>query len=168
MGFAAKGLSVHLTYFYSQREPFGAEYDSQNYDAFGDTTDVDGRRDSFVEVGTCYHIFPSAYMKDIDITSVTEVQPVVCVDSIDLGTSITISVSFLDPYNIPSPSLAAIETTIDCPTSGSSTSIEVNNMDYNLIRVNSGRATADVKIDIMNTVGYIWGNYATTAYFYDK
>ena len=94
-GLAAGGLSIHVTEFELTPETnFAAYYDSLNYDAFGDTASTD---DSFVLPETCYLVTPPLILMDIDPSAVEQVQPIVCVDSVDTGSnSITISVSFLD------------------------------------------------------------------------
>jgi len=97
-GAAENGLSVHLTWF-DLGGLFGASYDSMNYDAFGDTDTTD---DSFVLEGTCYSVDPAAYLMDRDIVSVDAVRPLICVDSINVGSDVTITVKFLDVDDPPS------------------------------------------------------------------
>jgi len=90
---AVVGLSVHISWFSNIGSgKFGAEYDSLNYDAFGDT---DTNADSFVASGTCYHIAPSIKMLQIDPLAAIATQPVVCVEKLSGGESITIKVSFV-------------------------------------------------------------------------
>ena len=99
------GLSIHLSWFRLGGH-FGSAYDSLNYDAFGDTFT---REDSFVTVNTCYVVNPSSYMKDIDFEAAIAIQPVVCVDSINEGEDITVTVEFLDPSE-SSADLSSAET----------------------------------------------------------
>ena len=86
------GLSMHLIRF-NLGGMFGATVDSLNFDAVGTTITT---KDSFVQNGTCYVLQPPAALLDIDPASAEKVQPVVCVNDITKGESITISVSFLD------------------------------------------------------------------------
>jgi len=92
-GDAAIGLSVHLSWLYLGGT-FGASYDQHNYDAHGDTTTT---FDSFVLPGTCYVIEPALVLMSIDPLSSEQVVPKVCVESLNEGSDITISVEFLDP-----------------------------------------------------------------------
>lgn len=92
-GLAESGLSVHLAWF-EFGGLFGASYDSMNYDAFGDTGD--STFDSFVLEGTCYIVDPASYLVDRDAVSADAVRPKVCVDSINTGSDVTITVEFLN------------------------------------------------------------------------
>lgn len=109
-GLAAGGLSIHLSEFQACNGMFGSTYGSVNYDAFGDT--ADDTRDSFVVPGTCYIVAPSVQTVDIGIDSIEQVQPIVCVDDLNEGNDITISVSFMDPSSPPSDSVA-LESQVD-------------------------------------------------------
>ena len=100
---------MHFSYF-NLGGPVGASSHSNSYDAFGDTANTD---DYFVEADTFSYIFPAGFMKDRDIESVMEVQPAVCVDSIYVGNSITVDVSFLDSENPPTPQISVKETHLD-------------------------------------------------------
>lgn len=90
------GLSLHLIRL-NLGGTFGATLDSLNFDAVGTTSTT---KDSFILNGTCYVIQQSAVLLDIDPASVEKIQPVVCVNDIVKGESITVSVSFLD-YDKP-------------------------------------------------------------------
>ena len=92
-----EGLSMHLIRF-NLRNVFGAIVDSLSFDAVGTTAT---NKDSFVTNGTCYVMQPPLPLMDIDPASVDKVQPVVCVNDIAKGESITISVSFLDTTIAP-------------------------------------------------------------------
>merc|ERR1712038_1102807 len=110
---------------------------SLNYDAFGDTFT---REDSFVTVGTCYVVNPSSYMKDIDFEAAIAIQPVVCVDSIDEGKDITVSVEFLDPKE-SSTDLTSVETLeMQCSQAGDEVSMSLDVTDPTLLHVkNTGQ-----------------------------
>lgn len=113
---AAGGLSIHVSWF-KLGGIFGASYDSLNYDAFGDTSTT---ADSFVVPGTCYVVAPSPLMMDIDIAVSESIQPIVCVDDVNEGQSVTISVSFLDLDDPPeTATAAATERLLGCSESGS-------------------------------------------------
>ena len=85
------GLSIHITRF-NLGGLFGAQFDSLNFDAIGNSSST---KDSFVLPNTCYVIQPPGLLMDIDSASAEQIKPVVCVNDIDIGNSITISVSFL-------------------------------------------------------------------------
>ena len=89
---ARNGLSMQLAKF-NLGGMFGALFESLNFDVIGETSTTS---DSFLLNGTCYVIQPPGVLMDIDRTSVEQVQPVICVNDIDKGKSITISVSFLN------------------------------------------------------------------------
>jgi len=92
-GLASDGVSIHLVWF-DLGNTFGASTDSLNYDAFGDTQTT---LDSFV-TQKCFVVEPSLkLLREQDVFSAEQIVPKVCVDSLDKGTSITVSVSFLDP-----------------------------------------------------------------------
>ena len=121
-GMTARGLSVHFTTFLLREHMYGSEYDSHRYFAKGSTAD---KREAVVMVGTCYDIHPSSYMKDRDLMAAFEVRPVVCVDAVDEGSSIDISVSFLDGDGHPPEQGGLAITTLDC-SGGSSAAVTVN------------------------------------------
>jgi hypothetical protein len=158
-GAAANGLSVHLSWF-NTGGIFGASYDSHNYDAFGDTFGTTS--DSFVVDKTCYHVFPSAYMKDRDLAAVMQVQPVVCVDSIDVGNSITVTVQFIQQSTPPSPQVPFTESTLSCSSSGADQSFEINPNQHNLIHVTNTGSDGIVDVTLCASGGVISG------YLYDS
>ena len=81
-GFLSEGLSVHVAWFELQKATMtGAWFDSMNYDAIGYT---DNKADSMIIANTCYHITPSGYLSDRDIVAANLVQPIICVESIDI------------------------------------------------------------------------------------
>ena len=159
-GKAANGLSVHLSWF-NVGGHFGASYDSMNFDAFGDTDTTD---DSFVTTNTCYHLNPPGYLKDSALLAGLLVQPVVCVQSINVGISITVSVSFLDKDN-PPPSQVSIDQVIalQCRNTQSSTGlITLNANSYNLIHVMDTGDDGEVELDMCTSGG------SAKAYFSDE
>ena len=105
--------------------------------------------DSFVLEGTCYPIAPSGYMKDRHLINALAVKPVVCVDSIDVGTSITVTVSFESDINTKMMAVNTVE--LGCSTSGTSLSQTFSaNTDYLVHVVNTGSdgaITLDMCID---------------------
>jgi len=155
-GAAAGGLSVHLSW-YRLGGIFGATYDSQNYDAIGNTRDTTS--DSFVTNNSCYYIFPGGFMKDKDYISSIQVQPVVCVNSIDVGNSITVTVDFIDADAPPSPQVSPVKTTLDCTVSGSFIALEADASDYNLIHVQNAGADGIVEMKMCATVGAAFEGY---------
>jgi len=162
-GKAAKGVSVHFSWFKLGGD-FGATYNSHNYDAFGDTETMS---DSFVEEGTCYHVAPSGYMKDRNMLAVSAVQPIVCVNSIDVGTSATVTVSFLDPENAPASQVNVQETSLDCSTAGASTSLlELNANDFNMIHVRNTGADGVVFVEMCSDTAA--SDLSSTAFLHDE
>jgi len=159
-GAAASGLSVHLSWF-RLGGIFGAEYNSQNYDAIGNTRATTS--DSFVTNDSCYYIFPGGFMKDKDYVSSIQVQPVVCVNSIDVGNSITVTVDFIDVDAPPSPQVSPVKTTLECTKSGSSITFEADANEHNLIHVRNAGADGIVKMNMCAPVGA-----AFEGYFYDS
>lgn len=148
-GVASRGLSAHLSWF-ELGGTFGASYDSLSFDAFGNTS---SRFDSFIVENTCYHLNPPAYLKDtIPISITEEVQPVVCVNSIKPGLSITVTVFFLQKQTPPSPKIyIKEEIELDCKKGGSTTGVinlDANN--YNLFKVRNTGRDGNVELDICN------------------
>ena len=161
-GLAAKGLSMHLSWF-NLGGYFGASYDSLNFDAFGNTAT---RMDSFVVENTCYHLNPPAYLKDAALLPAEQMQPVVCVGSINEGSSIAVSVSFLQKLN---PPLAKIsieqEVKLECKNGGSTTgTIDLDANNYNMIEVTNTGVDGNVELKMCTTLS---GGTAS-AYFYDE
>ena len=155
-GAAANGLSVHLTWFYLDGSNYGSQYDSLNYDAFGDTETTN---DSFVENGSCYHIFPSAYMTDRAEDNVNAVQPVVCVDSIDVGNKITVTVEFLDTSSPPSQQISTVDTTVKCGNTVEASVIELGSSNNSLVKI---EGTGDISTSMCAASGSFSG------YYYDQ
>ncbi len=162
-GKAAHGLSVHFSWL-SLGGVFGATYDSTNYDAFGDTDTI---FDSFVENETCYHLFPLAYIKDRVFGDVEDVQPVVCVNAIDEGTSISVSVEFLDHENPPTPPVSPHTETLTCSASGSSMELELDADKYNLIHVTDTGFDGQVELSMCSD-GSGSSDIVSTAFLYDS
>ncbi len=159
-GDAQNGLSVHLSWF-DVGGYFGASYDSMNFDAFGDT---DTTADSFVIENTCYHLSPPGYLKDNALVHSEMVQPVVCVDSINPGISITVTVSFLNKENPPSPKVSLDQKIeLQCRASGASTgTLTLNANNYNLIHVKDTGDDSDITLQMCTNAG------SSSAFFYDE
>ncbi len=152
--FAQKGLSLHLAYYELADSKMGAWYNSFNFDANGFSDD---KADSFVTVGNCYHMSPPGFVMDRDIISATAVQPVVCVKSIDMGNSITISVNFQDNDTPPEPSVPVDEYSMPC----SSQSFAVDSSKYNLFHM-YGIGDGSVTLSLASTAGN------AGAFFFDE
>lgn len=137
----------------------GVYYDSINYDAFGNSDD---RSDSAVLVDTCYHIAPAPYLLDRDLISAHAVQPVVCVDSINEGSDITISVNFIEPNDQPVPKLDVVERTVTCSTSSATGETFVMDAKaHNLFHVDGMGKDGAVTVSLKSDAGW------SMAYFYD-
>jgi len=134
----------------------GSWYDSMNYDVFGSTDD---RGDSAVVVDTCYHISPTPYLLDRDLICANAVQPVVCVDSINEGTDITVSVFFIDPVHPPAPSTDVVEFSINCSTEAETFVVDAKTL--NFFHVNGMGDGGSVTVSLSSDLGW------STAYFYD-
>lgn len=147
-GLANGGLSIHSSWF-DVGGPFGATYDSLNYDAFGDTED--DTSDSFILPGTCYVVSPSLNVLDAGLPIAKAAMPVVCVDSIQEGQTITISVSFLDQAN-PPLNTAMIETqsTLTCgsPSTSGQASMDMSNGQNHLLHVMGTGSDGVVTLDM--------------------
>lgn len=161
-GLAQIGLSVHLAWFRVHKfTHFGSQYDSLRFDAFGDTNSME---DSFVLENTCYHISPPGYLRDQAIAATDLVQPVVCVDSLDVGTSITVSVSFIEKQKPPLP-LVKVDQIIElqCSADGATSGItSLDGLFYNLIHVQNTGNIGEVTISLCTSSGEV------KAYFYDE
>lgn len=158
-GLLQNGLSVHVAWFELESNmQMGAYYDSMNYDVFGNTDD---RSDSVVLVDTCYHIAPAPYLLDRDLISANAVQPVVCVDSINVGSDITISVNFIEPNDQTSPSIDVVERTVSCSTtSATSEAFVMDAKAMNLFHVDGmgidGAVTVSLKSDARWSMAYFY------------
>jgi hypothetical protein len=129
------GISMHVTRL-NLGGLYGAQFDSLNFDAHGNTTTT---ADSFVLPGTCYLMQPPGLLMDIDPSSVEQVQPLVCVDSIDVGNSITVSVSFPTPTTVPTMTKFKSVGKLECSVGGN----------------NFGNKTLDVSSDQVHLVEYV-------------
>ena len=164
-GKAAGGLSIHVTRF-NLSGIFGAKYDSLSYDAFGDTSG--DTSDSFVLPNTCYLVAPPGLLMDIDPAGAEQVQPIVCVDSIDTGASITISVSFLDSSSPPTPKVTlASEKEIGCSKAGTGSGdvdLDMSGGNVHLLHyVGTGR-NGQISLSLCLNSGLL---STVKAYFYD-
>ncbi len=99
-----------------------------NFDAFGSSDD---KSDSVVTANSCYVITPPPYMIDVDFIAANAVRPIICVGSVDIGSEISVTVSFLDPENPPKPTSGVAEHTIECATSSTSESYVVDSREVN-------------------------------------
>jgi len=159
-GDAAIGLSVHISWLYLGGI-FGASYDQHNYDAHGDTIST---FDSFVLPGTCYVIEPALVLMSIDPFSSEQVVPKVCVESLNEGSDITISVEFLDPSIV---ALKNTEFTADdegfCNFNNYTLDTQISSSSNYLFQMKGtgidGEVTVGLCPDTTNDV---------TAYFYDR
>ena len=155
-GLAAGGVSIHHVWWELYGD-FGGYFYGMMYDTSGHT---ESKLDSFLGDGSCYHVSPSAYMKDRDSDAVEAVRPIVCVEGINEGIDITVSVSFLDIQNLSPPKIDFVEhTTITCSNVGSQVSKTVATSSYNLLHVKSSGSTSKLSVAM---------NGGSTAYFYDE
>jgi len=165
-GLAAGGLSIHVSWF-DLGGIFGGSYDSLNYDAFGGTETTS---DSFVLPGTCYVVAPSILMMGIDKPATEEVQPVVCVDSVNEGTSISISVSFLDPESPPSPSVSVdTQVKMECSEKGARSeelTFDLSNNKIHLLHYNKVGDSGEIDANLCFEAGS--SSARAVAYFYDS
>ena len=98
---------------------------------------------------TCYHVSPSSYMKDTDIIAAEAIQPVICVESIDVSKSVTVSMSFLDPKNPPSPTRQMNNINHEWSSSGQKKNLSnIQTNKYNLIHVTSTGEDGIIDIDL--------------------
>jgi hypothetical protein len=157
------GLSMHLVRF-NLGSMFGATFDSLNFDAYGATTTT---KDSFVLSKTCYVVQPPGLLMDIDAPSVAQVQPVVCVNDIAPGESITISVSFLNEQ-IGTPSIPFNkESTLTCTLAGNDFGdklLDMTNNQVHLLEYTGTGQDGNVTFSMCQETG----SGSVTAYFYDS
>mmetsp|Transcript_15971 Transcript_15971/g.19504 ORF Transcript_15971/g.19504 Transcript_15971/m.19504 type:complete len:936 (-) Transcript_15971:113-2920(-) len=161
-GDASNGITIHLAWFELYDSLFGAYFDSMIYDAFGDTS---SKLDSFVVDGTCYHISPPAYLKDLDFVSAESLHPVVCVDDITPGSKATVSISFLDKGNPPPLQVDLKEKSpITCSSSlNAPTRQSMNSAQYNLLHVSNTGSDGLVTLSLEGS-----DEGGKSAYFYDE
>lgn len=155
--FLSGGLSIHVAWTeLTKPSMMGAWYDSMNYDAIGYT---DNKADSVVQPNSCYHIHPSGYLSDRNIVAAYDVQPVVCVGRLNKGTSIEVSVHFIDPKNKPAPSKPnVVETTTPCKN----TSFQVASTDHNVFQITGMGKTGSLSLSLASSAGSAY------AFFYDE
>jgi hypothetical protein len=159
------GLSIHVARFYMFGQ-FGAQFESINFDAFGNTT---GTEDSFVLPNTCYHIQPPGLLMDIDPSSVEQIQPIVCVDNIDVGNSITISVSFFNRTSVP-PSTIDFKSAgkLECSIGGSNSgekTLDMSGGQKHLVEYVGSGIDGSVTFSVCQSAG---PRATTKVYFYDS
>lgn len=166
-GKARQGLSVHTTRF-MLGSTYGAQMDSLNFDAFGDTATTS---DSFILPNTCYLITPPGALMDVDATAPEQIQPIVCVDDIDVvaGTFITISVTFLQPSAPPVSKIAlATKRELGCSLGGSTASnisLDVSNGNVHLLTYVGTGTGGKISLSLCREPGTA---ISVTAYFYDS
>jgi hypothetical protein len=130
-----------------------------NFDVFGATSD---KSDSVILENSCYHVSPPPYMLDLDFISANAVQPVVCVGSVNVGSDITVSVSFIDPENPPSPLPNVVEHSLHCSTPTASASYVVDARGTNSFHLKGlGDGGSVTMSSLASDQGWDW------AYFYD-
>ena len=157
------GLSMHLIRFSLGRQ-FGAYVDSLNFDAVGTTATT---KDSFIVNGECYVIQPPGILLDIDPATAEKIQPVVCVNDIAVGESITVTVSFLsDNDNEPEIDVEK-KSPLVCKTGGINFGediIDVTNNKVHLIEFQGSGLDGNVTFSLCHdgTAGFV------NAYFYDS
>lgn len=167
-GKASGGLSIHsVWYSFRTNSPFAASFDSLNYDAFGDTATT---ADAFVLPNTCYLVTPSVKFMREDPASTEQVQPIVCVDSIDAGNSITVSVSFREEYHTPTSQLTlASETEAGCSagTDGAQidTTLDLSNGKHHLIHHTLSGSDGELSLNACMSSGSV---SSVTAFVYDS
>ena len=105
-GDAAGGLTIHQGRF-RVGGIFASEYSSLNFDVGGGTEN--DKYDAFVTPGNCYVITPPKRLLVVDFNAAQRIKPIACVDDLDPGKSITISVSFLDEDSPPSPTVSLVK-----------------------------------------------------------
>lgn len=164
-GKASGGLVVQFSWFVLS-EPYGATYDSLNYDANGDT---DSMFDSFVTPGTCYLVTPTGFMMDVDPASATQIQPIVCVDSVSPGKSIKISVSFLNPQSPPVSNVTlSSQRQLGCSKSGTSSGdieLETSTGNGHLIQVKGTGSNGAIDVSLCRSSST---SPNAKVYFYDR
>ena len=137
----------------------GAYFDSMAYDVFGYS---DEKHDSVILENTCYHVSPSPYLLDVDFIAANSVQPVVCVDSINEGVDITVSVSFVETSHTPRISSDVVSFSTTCSTSTASTdTFTMSAKALNMIHVKGMGDGGSVTLSLSSDFGW------STAFFYD-
>jgi hypothetical protein len=158
------GLSIHVSRF-NLGGLYGTQFDSLNFDAFGDSTTT---KDSFVLPNSCYVIQPPGLLMDIDSSSAEQVKPVVCVDDINIGNSITVSVSFLSKNSAPAPIQVNDLGKLECRVGGSSfgdQSFDVSDGQVRLIEYIGSGVDGNVTFSFCQNTG---SAVNVKAFFYDS
>ena len=115
--------------------------------------------------GTCCAIAPSGFMKDRQIINSLAVLPVVFVDFIDVGSSITVSVSF--EANMDSTEQTINTVDLGCNTSGTSLTELYSASTENIVHVVNNGVHSNVTLN-MCTVNPTSTADMSRAYFYDE
>ncbi len=159
-GDASDGVSIHLAWF-ELYGLVGCYYDSLLYDTYAHT---ESKFDSFLGKDSCYHVSPSIYMKDRDFTSAQAVQPIVCVDDINPGSNVTVSVSFLNTNTPPLAQVDLVEQPkIDC-SSSQEVQKSVDASRYNLFHISYSGSDGLIAVSL----GASEQAQESTAYIYDR
>lgn len=165
-GDAAGGLTIHQGRF-KVGGIFASEYSSVNFDVGGDT---ETKLDAFVTPGNCYVITPPKRLLDTDFSGAQRVKPIVCVDGVDPGKSITISVSFLNESSPPVTrvSLASRQRELQCSQSGSNTGLYEVDVSGGKAHILHHTGTGDQGKITTNLCMSSGTTSSATAYFYDS
>jgi hypothetical protein len=160
-GDASEGVQIHLAWF-ELYGVFGSYFDSMLLDSFGHTK---SKMDSLVGEDSCYLVSPTAYMKDRDYISAEAVQPIICVDNINSGADVTVSISFLDPQNPPPPMVDLVKPpTIDCSSNNIQIQQSIDASTFTLFHVENsgGNGLLHASFDATDE------SNGSVAYFYDE
>lgn len=145
---------------------YGGTYDSHRYFASGDS--LTDKNPAFVLPNTCYHVFPSAYMKDRNYLAAIDVQPVVCVGNIISGVSIDVTVHFIDPASPPEPTVVNhISMAINCSDAAAPIDYTLDANSLYSIEVMGTGANGDVTLDICTSSNAV-SDTSVSAFFYDQ
>jgi hypothetical protein len=158
------GLSIHVSRF-NFGGLFGTQFDSLNFDASGNSTTT---KDSFVLPNSCYVVQPPGLLMDIDSASAEQVKPVVCVDDIDIGKSITVSVSFLSKAAVPPPIEVNDLGKLECSVGGSifgDQSFDLSDGQVRLIKYIGSGVDGNITFSFCQNAG---PEVKVRAFFYDS
>jgi len=157
----ATGLLIHYTFYQLYDSMVGAYTDSLLYYAKGYS---EAKVDAALTSGKCYHVSPTSYMKDQDLLAAESVQPRICVNSIDIGNSLQVAVSFPSSNELQeSYLLQNIPTTthsIQCGSSATTKSLDSSKQ--NLLLVTGTGMDGKVSFKMCNP------NINSRAIFFDE
>ena len=119
------------------------------------------KKDAVVKSGNCYHIAPSSFLKDQDFLAADAVQPIACVDSINEGLGLTVSVSFLDLSESIQPKVDVVTHKFQC---GSTTITKlIDSSRYNNFHITGCGENGQVTFKLCNPNGV-----SSQAFFFDE